>query len=100
MSPRYRTRKPLKCSGQLSSAIRAIELGAMRSLRQWQKPTQPLLAHLRPRFERLRGSRLFVQERMGVLHVRLNQLQPLQARVTFLADDDVVMNGNAERLRH
>jgi hypothetical protein len=37
---------------------------------------------------------------MGVLHVRLDQLQPLQARVTFLADDDVVMNGNAERLRH
>jgi hypothetical protein len=30
----------------------------------------------------------------------LNQLQPLQARMPFLADDDVVMHGNAERLRH
>ena len=100
MSPRYRTRKLPKCTGQLSSVTRAIEPGAMRSLRQWQKPTQRLLAHLRPRFERLRGSRLFVQERMGVLHVRLDQLQPLEAGVAFLADDDVVMNGNAKRLRH
>src|SRR5580704_6161949 len=57
MSPRYRTRKLLKCSGRLSSVIGAIEPGAMRSLRQWQKPTQRLPARLRLRFERLRACR-------------------------------------------
>src|SRR5215475_5921645 len=29
-----------------------------------------------------------------------DQLQPLQARVPVLADDDVVVHGDAERLRH
>ena len=29
-----------------------------------------------------------------------NQFQPLHAGVAFLADDDVVVHGNAERLRH
>jgi hypothetical protein len=29
-----------------------------------------------------------------------NQPQPLQARVAFLADDNVVVHGDAERLRH
>ena len=31
--------------------------------------------------------------------VRLNQPHPLQARVRVLADDDVVVHGNAERAR-
>jgi hypothetical protein len=30
----------------------------------------------------------------------LDQLQPLQAGVPVLADDDVVVDGDAERLRH
>ena len=34
----------------------------------------------------------------GRLSTRSNQLQPLEARVAFLADDDVVVHGNAERL--
>ena len=29
-----------------------------------------------------------------------DQLQSLQARVPLLADDDVIVHGNAERLRH
>jgi hypothetical protein len=37
---------------------------------------------------------------IGAAHNRLNQLQPLQTRVPFLADDDVVVHGNTERLRH
>jgi hypothetical protein len=31
---------------------------------------------------------------------QLDQLQPLQAGVSVLADDDVIVHGNAERLRH
>ena len=30
----------------------------------------------------------------------LNQLQPPQARVPLLADDEVIVHGDAERLRH
>src|SRR5262245_63818572 len=30
----------------------------------------------------------------------LDQLEPLQARVSILADDDVVVHGDAERFRH
>jgi hypothetical protein len=51
MSPRYRIRNLLKCSARLSSAIRAIEPGAMRSLRRWQRLTQRL-CHSFPVFER------------------------------------------------
>ena len=33
-------------------------------------------------------------------HARSNQLQPLEARVPLLADDQVVVHGNAQRLGH
>ena len=36
----------------------------------------------------------------GTSNKRLNQLQPFQAGVPFLTDDDVIVHGNAERLRH
>jgi hypothetical protein len=32
------------------------------------------------------------------VHANSNQLRPLQAGVAFLADDDVVVHGNAERI--
>jgi len=37
------------------------------------------------------------QNRLALLS---NQLQPLQTGVAFLADDDVIVHGDAERGRH